>query len=182
MILLSLPAFSQWGIVGGVNISKISDSRSVTFMTSGHIGGTYDFKLSKKWYFQPGVLFTSTGFNLKENLVLKGGHLRIYALELPLNLSFRPLIVNDIEFLLNFGLYTRYGLFGNKKYDYQNLPSIKGDPFDAYNRFEAGLNLGFGLKKNQYSGLLVFQRGLSEAQKDLEDHHQVIKLSLGYNF
>ena len=53
MILLSLPAFSQWGIVGGVNISKISDSRSVTFMTSGHIGGTYDFKLSKKWYFQP---------------------------------------------------------------------------------------------------------------------------------
>lgn len=165
-----------------VYMSTISGLSSTEYMPSGHVGGTYDYKLSEKWYFQPELLFTSTGFNLKENLVLKGGQLRIYAIELPLIFSFRPSIGTEKKLLLDFGLYTRYGLFGKKKYDYFDFPSINKSPFDAYNRFETGLNLGLGYQKSKYYGILVFQRGLSKAEKNNEVYHQVIKFSLGYKF
>lgn len=179
--LCSFNLYSQWGVKGGVNYTKITGSSLQKYKLFGHIGGTYDVKLSDKWYFQPELLFTSVGCDLKDDrTILRGGHINIYALELPLNLSFRPTIAEKMNLLLDFGLYARYGLFGNKTYKYHDSSKIDNSPFDAFNRFDTGVNLGVGLQRNQYYGILSFQRGLSRATKGDSEYHQVFKLSFGY--
>lgn len=183
LLLSSFNLYSQWGIKGGVNYSTITDSRLAKYKFSGHIGGTYDIRLAHNWYLQPELLFTSIGCDLKDDGdILKKGHVTIYALELPANLSFRPSIADNTNLLLEFGLYARYGLFGNKTYTYYDLPKVDESPFDAYNRFDTGINLGIGVQKKQYFGILSFQRGLSHASKGSGDYHQLFKFSLGYKF
>lgn len=183
VLFCSLNAYPQWGIKGGLNYSNMTGSDVRKYVYGGHIGGTYDLKLSDKWYLQPELLFTSIGCKLEDDgLVLKGGHVNIYALELPVDFSFRPRISNDTKLLLDFGLYARCGLFGNKKYNYHSNPEVSGNPFDAYNRFDTGLNLGLGIQKNRYFGILSFQRGFSYADKGENSYHQGFRLSMGYKF
>jgi hypothetical protein len=183
LILYSFNLYSQISIKGGLNYSTITDHSLSKYKFSGHIGGTYDFKLSKKWYFQPELLFTSIGCNLKDDgSVVKDGHINIYALEMPVNLSFRPEISDNLHLLVDFGIYLRYGLFGNKKYNYYDSPKVDESPFNAYNRFDAGLNIGLGLQKNNYYGIFTFQRGLTHAEKGMDGAHQVLHFSLGYRF
>lgn len=183
LLLSSLNTYSQWGAKGGLNYSTITDHSLSKYVLFGHIGGTYEIKLSDNWYIQPELLFTAIGCNLKDDgSVVKDGHVNIYALEVPINLSFRPEISNKLDLIIDFGLYTRYGLFGNKKYNYYEVKKVDESPFDAYNRFDTGFNLGLGLQKNHYYGILGFQRGFSHAEKDIDGVHQVFKLSFGYKF
>lgn len=183
VVLFSLNIYSQWGVKGGVNYSRMSDPPSRQYLFSGHIGGTYEHQLSDKWYLQPELLFTSVGYNLEDDIfVIKRAHVKIYALEFPVNFSFRPQIAKETKILLDLGLYIRYGLFGNKMYDFYNSPKVDESPFDVYNRFDTGLNLGLGLQKHQYYGILSFQHGLSHAEKNYYTFHQVFKVSLGYRF
>lgn len=182
-IFCSFNLYSQWGVKGGFTYSTISNMEISKYKPSAHIGVSYDIKLSDKWYIQPDLLFTSVGCKLKDDgLVLKKGHVYIYALELPVNMSFRPNIANNTNLLIDFGLYARYGLFGNKTYEYYDSPKVDDKPFDAYNRFDIGLNVGLGVQKNRCYGILSFQRGLSHAEKDFGSYHQIFKLSLGYKF
>lgn len=183
--LFSVPVFSPWGIKGGWNISNLDGYNNVTKpMVSFHLGGTYDYQLSKNWYFQPSLMYTTVGFNLiDDKIVLKGGHVTIHALETPFNFSYRPEITSQTRFLADFGLYARYGLFGNKTYEYHSgTPKVNESPFDAYNRFDLGLNFGVGLQMQQYCGVLSFLRGLSKADKEISVYHQVLRISLGYKF
>jgi hypothetical protein len=183
LLLYFVPTYSQWGAQGGVNFSSLTNSSETEILTSFHIGGSYDFKLSNKWYFQPELQFSGIGFNLHDDkFFLKGGHVKIYALELPVNFSFRPTIINDMNLLIDLGLYARCGLFGNKTYEYYESKKVDGSPFDAYNRFDAGLNLGIGLQKKQYYGLISYQRGFFHAEKDIDAYHQVFKFSIGCKF
>lgn len=183
VLFCSLKAYSQWGVKGGLNYSNMTGSHIQKYVYGGHVGGAYDMKLSDKWYFSPELLFTSIGCRLQsDGSILKGGHVNIYALELPVNFSFRPTIVNNTKLLLDLGLYVRCGLFGNKKYRYHSDPEVSGNPFDAYNRFDTGLNLGLGVQKNRYFGILSFQRGLSYADNGESGYHQGFRLSIGYKF
>lgn len=183
LLLFSLNSYSQWGVKGGVSMSTITDSNLSKYYLSGQIGGTYDIKLSEHWYLQPELLFTSIGCNLKnDGYVIKDGSIKIYALELPINLSFRPALSDNVNLLIDFGVFARYGIFGNKTYNYHDGPEISQNPFDEYNRFDTGLNIGLGLQKNSYYGIFSFQRGLTHAEKDIEGSHQVLRFSLGYRF
>ena len=183
--LCSISTYSQWGGVnGGVGASSLTNSKSYAkAMTAFHIGGLYDLKLSDKWYLQPEFQFVKIGFNLKDDGILsKGGHVKIYAIELPVNISFRPKVASDAKLLLDFGLYVRYGLFGNKTYEYYLIDKIDESPFDAYNRLGTGLNMGVGFQKKQYYWLLSLQRELSYFQKNLNSYNQIPQFSIGYKF
>lgn len=183
LLFCSFEVDAKWGVKGGLNYSTITGLRLSDYKFSGHIGATYDLKLSNKWYLQPELLFTSIGCNLEDDeLILKDGHVKIYALEVPVNLSFRPVIVNDLKLLIDFGLYARYGLFGNKTYKYYEIAKVDNSPFDAYNRFDTGLNLGVGIIWNRYYGIFSFQRGFSSVEKGISSNHQIFKFSLGYKF
>lgn len=185
--VFTLPAFSQFGVKGGVNSTDLAGYNNVTENTvSVHLGGTYDYQLSNNWFFQPALLYTTVGFKLKDDKrLIKDGQVKIHALEMPLNFSFRPVINNNAKLLTDLGLYTRYGLFGNKMYEYypdNHTPKVDESPFDAYNRFDIGVNLGIGLQIQQYYGKLSFHRGLSNAEKEISVYHEVFRVSIGYYF
>lgn len=183
ILLVSLHSHAQWGIKGGLNYSTMTGYTQSKYMLFGHIGGTYETKLSEKWYIQPELLFSAVGCNLKDDgVVLKDGHINIYALELPVNLSFRPYLTEHTKLVFDVGLYARYGLFGNKTYKYYNDPKVDKSPFDSYNRFDTGFNLGIGIQKHQVYSIFGFQRGLSHAEKGVDSYHQVFRLSVGYKF
>ena len=183
LFCFSISTYSQWGVKGGYNSSSITNSNAAKPLSTFHIGCLYDLKLSEKWYLQPEFQIVGIGCSLSDDkLVLRDGHVRIYALEVPVNFSFRPMIRRNEKLLFDLGLYTRYGLFGNKTYEYYQFEKIDQSPFDAYNRFDAGLNLGIGLQKEQYFGFITFQQGLFQAEKDIDGYHQVFKFSVGYRF
>jgi hypothetical protein len=91
--------------------------------------------------------------------------------------------VKSVRLLTDFGLYARYGLFGNVVYEYHSEePKLDRNAFDVYNRFDVGLNLGVGLQIKQYFGMLSFHRGLSYAEKNINYYHEVKRVGVGYFF
>ena len=182
LLFCSLNAYPQWGVKGGINRSNMTGARIHRCTHGAHIGGTYDLKLSDKWYLQPELLFTSIGCKIgNDGVIVKGGHVYIDALELSGNFSLRPAITNNTKLLLEFGPYARCGLFGSRQYIYHSIPEVSGNPFVDYNRFDTGLNLGLGIQKNRYFGMLSFQQGFSYVETDIS-YHQVLRLSLGHRF
>lgn len=187
LILLSTSnSYAQWGVKGGGNYTDISRVSPYVSRLGFHIGGTYELKLSEKWYVQPELLFTTAGCNF-DNFGggIKDGYIKMYAFELPVNFSFRPKILKTFTLLTDMGLYARYAIDGNSKYvyaDFLEKPTQNTNPFEFFNRFDFGLNLGLGLQKNHCSATLTFQRGLSHAAKGSDEYHQGFKLSLGYKF
>lgn len=181
----SLPvfAFSQWGIKGGLNFSKFSGS-SYDYKTGFYIGTTYDIALSKKFYFQPGLSFLSCGTEFAStHATIKKGNVSIYGLELPLIISFRPRISEKMKFIFDTGLYVRYGLFGNKYYEYFEVEPVKDSTFPTYNRFDIGLNLlGVGFEYIRYYISGTYQIGLKDAESDIMSLNQSFRINLGYRF
>lgn len=185
LLPLSTPLYSQWGIKGGINSADI---KGTYYATEGivtlNFGVTYDYQLSNNWYFQPSLLFTTVGFNIEEsNSVIKNGQVKIHAFEIPFNLSYRPKIYGNTRLITDFGLFGRYGLFGKLTYEYQTeISSVDENPFNVYNRFDMGINLGVGLQIKQYYGIISYHRGLTNAEKDVGYYHEVFRFSLGYFF
>jgi hypothetical protein len=180
---LSILVFAQWGIKTGVNFSSFIGYSNAGYKTGFHIGATYDKALSRKFYFQPGLSFLLCGtkFGLLPGII-KTGDVSIYALELPLTFSLRPKIGEATKFVTDFGLYARYGLFGTKKYEHDETPTIKGSTFPVYNRFDMGLSLGLGFEYRHYSISGTCQLGLVDAEKDVMSLNQTLRINLGYRF
>jgi hypothetical protein len=180
--LCSSSIFAQWGVKGGIDFSSVTLS-SGKYQTGFNIGAIYDMKISKRMYFQPGLLFVTNGFSFEINEYVKKAKVNIYALEVPLAMSFRPGIGDNMKLITDFGLYARYGLFGKKKYEYSNNTSMNESPFDVYNRFDMGLNLGLGLSYHDFSLLGAYQLGFTESEKDLKGvEHKKFRISLIYYF
>lgn len=181
LCLSTLTSFAQLGVKAGIDFSSIARVTGI-YEVGASAGVTYDIKLSKKTYFQPGLLFASNGFKFEPiEGFLKKAHVHMYALEAPLIVSIRPTVGNKTNLIVDLGLYARYNLFGKEEYEYTDN-SVKGSPFDAYQRFDMGINLGFGLSYHRYSITGSYQHGFTTAEKGLNGPHRKIRISLGYLF
>jgi len=180
-IFATTSVFAQVGIKGGANFSKFTEYSNSDYLTGFHIGSTLDIPLSKKFYFQPGLLFTLKGTEFNSNILISEGKVSIYALEVPLLFSFRPQLNEQLKLITNFGPYVNYGLFGSKKYKYENS-TVKGSPFDSYNRFDIGLDLGIGLQYKRYIITGEFLMGFNDAEKETIAKNKAFRISLGYLF
>ncbi|GHV17383.1 hypothetical protein FACS1894169_12510 [Bacteroidia bacterium] len=77
VFIFTLPVFCQFGIKGGVNLSTLTNYTSASYRFGGHIGLTFEKRLSDKWYFQPELLLSSSGANFGDiSSVIKGGHVQ----------------------------------------------------------------------------------------------------------
>lgn len=191
LLILTTPLYSQWGIKGGLNGDWLktpigsTGGGSYNPRLGFHLGGTYDLFLSNKLYLQPGLLFTTSGSNIETDYdpsINGKGFIETYALEAPLKLSFRPPIGKQNHFVLDIGLYAKYGLFGSYHMTYQSEETIKESPFDYYNRFDAGFNIGAGFLFNHIYTGLMYQQGFAGAKKDGSYPYTSFRLSVGYNF
>lgn len=183
-LLYPVSVFAQWGLKGGVDFSTIFYSRSSStekYQPGFNIGAIYDVKVSRKMYFQPGLLFVTNGYDNEPYGLLKKGKINIYAIEVPWVMSFRPRMGDHMKLITDFGLYTRYGLFGKIKYDYTSGESTVYESFDDHMRFDMGLNLGIGVSYLDYALVGTYQLGLTDIQKNLIGvKHQKIRISLIY--
>ena len=177
-------AFSQLGVKVGGGMSTMIDGNLYQYRGIGTIGISYETPISKHFVFQPEILFTSVGTSLKDDgFFLKRGYVDLYGVEIPLNFSYRPAVGKGCNLILDFGPYAFYSLFGNKKYEYYDQSIIEGGAFDAYNRFNAGVNLGIGLQlPSKYYGTINFQQGLSHITNDNNKYIRTLRLMLGYRF
>ncbi len=184
LIFLSFPfsLFSQWGGKAGLDYGTLTGTDLSKYRLGFHIGATYDFKLNDKFYLQPALLFSLNSVGLQQGVNGKDGKVDKYYLEVPVNLSFRPKISNNNKFVFDFGLYTKYGLFGNTEYETDEGKIIEST-YNIYNRFDAGINIGTGIEiKRLYIGL-AYQLGFVHADKQLSSlNNQIFRASLGYKF
>lgn len=182
-IVFTTNIFAQWGIKGGIDLSTLTLYREAKSQVGFHLGAIYDIPMSSKFYFQPGLLFTSNGFDFKKNILVKKANISMYAIEVPLLFSFRPRIGNKIKIITNFGLYARYGLFGTKKYEFTDNTSKKESSYGPYNRFDLGIDLGIGLSYKKISFIGSYQSGLTNAEKEISKfQHRKYRISVGYSF
>lgn len=179
----TINSFAQWNAKGGIDFSTLSSFNGVKSQTGFHLGIVYDIPISKKMYFQPGLLLTTNGFKFDKTESVKDANISMYALEVPLICSFRPRISNTMKLIADFGLYARYGLWGTKKYVFTDSSTTRTTPFDAYNRLDVGLNLGLGLSYKQLSLTGSYQIGFTNAEKEIANFkHQKYRMSVGYSF
>ncbi|MDR0939136.1 MAG: PorT family protein [Mediterranea sp.] len=183
-VLFSLPCalHAQWGVKVGTGLSSMDGSENS--MVSAQVGGTYDLRLSRRWFLEPELQLVYFGYSSKDNgFSVKSGKVRFFALELPVNLSLRPKISETMNLLVGGGLYFRYSLAGNEKYKYYDA-SLDTDksPFDDFNRFDMGTQFQVGLQVKRFYGIFSFQHGLSHAYRDGSFHYRNIRLSAGYRF
>lgn len=182
--LYPINTFSQFGIKVGGGISTIVDGDYYQYRGIGAVGVSYETPIGKKFVFQPEMLFTNIGTSLKDDgFFLRRGSVDLYGIEIPLNFSYRPAVGKGYNLILDFGPYAFYSLFGNKKYEYYDQTTVEGNTFDAYNRFNLGVNFGVGLQlPSKYYGTINFQQGLSHITKDNNKYIRTIKLMIGYRY
>lgn len=176
-------SFASWNIKGGIDFSTLTAFSHIKPEIGFHIGAAYDIKLSSKFYFQPGLLFTTNGFKFSEFLLVKKTSVSMYALEIPLVFSFRPKLTEKMKLLTDFGFYTRYGLFGENKSEFIDNSVEKESSYIAYNRPDFGLNLGVGLSYGKISLIGSYQHGFTHAEKEISfPKHKKFRVSIGYCF
>jgi hypothetical protein len=183
LLVVPFSVFSQWGIKGGIDYGTITNMEYANYRFGFHVGGTYDVQLSDKFYFQPALLFSMDNFGFESNQLVLNGTVDRYLLEVPANISYRPSITKKMKFIFDLGVYSKYGLFGDKEYRLADNTIHKDSSYDAYNRLDIGLNLGTGIDIGRIYAGLDYQYSLTNAEKGISDfHHSLFRISLGYKF
>ena len=91
--------------------------------------------------------------------------------------------LNNIKLVTEFGMFVRYGLFGNKKYIFTDSEMLKESSFQAYNRFDTGANLEIGLAYDNLALICFYQFGFLNVEKAIDKlKHKKIRLSINYMF
>jgi hypothetical protein len=181
-ILLPLSLFSQWGAKVGLDYGTLTGTDLSKYRIGFHAGATYDIRLYEKLYLQPALLLSLNSVGLNQGTNLKDGKIDRYYLGIPVNLSFRPGITENSKFVIDLGLYAKYGLFGNSKY-WNGEKEIKESTYKAFNRFDCGINIGAGIEINKMYFGISYQLGFTSVNKELDAYNnQIFRASLGYKF
>ncbi|MDR0939137.1 MAG: PorT family protein [Mediterranea sp.] len=184
IFLLSLPCalHAQWGVKVGTGLSSM-DFGKFKPVVSMQVGGTVEAQLSRKWFLIPELLLVYNGSDQKDDgWSIRDGQLRFLSLELPVNLSFRPKLSATTNLLVEGGVYFRYALWGHQKIHYYDSSFDEdGSTFDSFDRYDHGIQLGFGLQVRKYYGLLLFQTETVFGD-GARVYHRAIRLNFGYRF
>jgi hypothetical protein len=164
-----------------------------------HVGGVVDINLAKYFYFQPGLLFTTQGFKVKDD----DGYekLSLYYLDVPLIFSFAYPLSDNFKLRADVGPAVGLGLFGKHTVGSNNGSESSSDGIftkasedgyeygPEYNRFNLGLKFGIGVEVKQFTLGAHYNLGLNNVLhiEGENSHHRSAKnrsitISLGYNF
>jgi hypothetical protein len=186
---ISANAEVTFGVRAGVNMSKMEFmDETLDNLIGFHVGAVADIKITDLFYFQPGLMFTTKGGKVEEG----GGTLSVtpYYLELPLMLSCRISLTDDLALRINAGPYAAFGVAGKVKADEGDGVDIFGDKDGAWDlkRLDFGVGFGGGLEFKQFYLGVTYDLGLANiAAKDAADagfkvKNQTLGITLGYNF
>jgi hypothetical protein len=107
--------------------------------------------------------------------------------DVPVLLSYRLALSNNLQLHLNAGPFAGFGAFGTTRVRYTyNGETYSEDTFDeAFSRLDAGVNIGAGLSFGKIYFGLKYDFGLINILKDTDDyyvHSRVFGITVGLNF
>ena len=159
----------KFGVKGGLNFSNLTSSEGSNGLTSFHLGGFAEFKVSEKFAVQPELLYSMQGAGYD------GGDLNLNYINIPI--------------MAKFYVAEKFNIQAGPQIGF--LMSAKADGTDVKDLFKTtdfGLNLGAGYNLNDNMMLdLRYNLGLSQVQDELfpgesKSMNAVLQLSFGYKF
>lgn len=169
-----IDANAQFGVKAGYSMSK-STEKDGSFLPGFYVGGLYDIKVSKSFYIQPQLLFSSEGTKYKQgsNTYLTE---HAYFAELPVLASYRVYLNNNSSFNFNLGPYASVGLFGKTKHG-----SIKENTFQSgVERVDYGIKAGIDYEMNHLIYSISYKQGLQDF--DIYGKGKTLNLSVGIGY
>jgi hypothetical protein len=183
-----------------------------------HVGAVVDIKILEFLYFQPGIMLSLKGGEEKEESEEResySGYNRYYYretkssvalwyIDVPLMLSLKGTLANDLALRVNLGPYLGFGLFG--KYEYERVrreddsgpekesreiknvfaPTAieKAEGFKGFERLNFGVGLGAGVEYTSLYFGLNYNMGLANMSKEDNGglYESTFGLTIGYNF
>lgn len=153
------------GILGGINFQNLygqnSDGVKLNFnlMSGFHAGANINLPFGQDLYFQPGIQFSLKGAK-QEILTDQIRTTKLYYIEMPLNLIFRPQI-GDGHILLGCGPYAAYGIkgkeinspYGTVPVKFLNKADLNESSYIYYKPFDAGINILIGFE--MFNGIFI---------------------------
>ncbi len=193
-IFVTVASFSQvrFGLKAGLNLANMSIQNanpSPSMKVGFHFGGILDFTLADNISLQPGVLFSTKGFELSgtEEGVSYTATTNVNTIEVPVNLVFK-FGSGNTKITPFIGPYLGYALSGTVKVEAmgqsQSTDITFGSADGDMSALDLGLNIGLGIEMN---GLIIsaqYGLGLADLDPSAEGKmtNNVIGISVGYLF
>jgi hypothetical protein len=197
---------TSFAVIGGINFQNLTgkayngDKLNNDMLTGYHVGFNAQIPIASKFYFQPGLLYSTKGAKTKSEL--STSTTSINYLEMPLNVVYKSACGSG-SFMVGFGPYVAYGISGKvktsgdaptveSKIEFKNAIGLN-DPLDVpfYKAFDAGASAFVGYEMtNGVFCQLDMQLGLlkiNSEYSDYPDDKTAVKntgfgLSAGYRF
>jgi hypothetical protein len=194
-----------FSVKGGYNLATWSmkdlrgDESVLKWQPGFQIGGLVDFPVAEKISFETGLLFSTKGTrileNVESNTVSYNYDFKATAmyLEIPLNAK-TTFDVRSIKIYTTLGPYLGYGLGGKNKTERtvnqetikENVDLIWGKDNGELKRFDAGLAIGAGVEFNSLIVGINYGYGLANILSNSVDgpkvRNRVLGISAGYKF
>ena len=164
---------------GGEDLEK-KIGYNITYGVSKPVGsvGTY-------WGMDFG--FGSRGFKVKENDFEE--NLIAHNVQVsPFTFGWKYGVIGDLKVDVHFGAYASFDYTGKCKIAYDgdeesiNMGDWEDDLEIDWNRYDAGLNIGFGIWYSYFNLDFNFQRGFIETAKESEAYTNNFMIRLGFAF
>jgi hypothetical protein len=204
LIFAATTVFSQVkiGPALGINFANSSvkfdgEKINTTGVTLFHWGAIAEISIAENFAFQPGLLYSSKGFKMKEVAPeLQGVSVtrKVNYLDIPLNFMYKVNMGQKSNFIVLAGPYLSYGLSGTSKVggdlggfgsigSSQDIKFGSGDDAEA-KRFDFGLNGGAGFQFGKFQITAQYGLGLYNTTpiEDVKAYSHVFGISTAFLF
>ena len=176
------PSETMWYLRGGLNMAGFAGDGAEDMDRKA----AYDFTIGFQKPISHMGVYWGMDFGLGsrgskvEKLKIMTNNLKIS----PFTFGWRYGVTDDIHIDGHIGAFASFDYLGKVKYDDKSIGM--GDWEDdlgiEWNRFDAGMNIGFGVWYDRFNLDFTFQRGFMEAAKDSETYTSNLLLRLGVAF
>ena len=203
----------RFGIQGGLNISKTSGEdywyNSTSSLPAMHLGVVVEFSLTKKFFFDTGLLYSVKGFKtnpLDYNYSNYGsGYGSGYGggygsgdyqydiqserystgyLEIPANLTYKFPISSKLKLCFRTGPTFSYGLYIKCRGSKSSTYDYTIHNLDSKQKYDFGLNLGSGIEFGNINIGVNYNQGLKNLSysSETKNKNRVFQISVAYMF
>lgn len=170
----------RFGVRGGLNLTSLNTKKSWGDMETKlgyHLGIVTDVHLYQDLYLHPGVFLMTKGAKV-DGVDTK---IRASYLEVPVLLSYRFPLMDEMKLHLNFGPYLAYGIGGKIKPEHGSKVNTFDN--DRLKRFDMGLTLGAGMNIDRLYVGLNYDLGLMNISDGAgKIRNRTFYVTFGYNF
>lgn len=174
---------STWGVKAGLNLSSVEGLSNAKYSPGFNVGVVGQFMFVAGFGLETGLNYSmlsnkveageSSGIS-PQSLIKDDGTYHSSYIQVPVRLMYKfntsPSLTTPLYVYPSVGMYVGYGLGGSDSY------------FDAFERFDLGLDLGLNVQYDHFTIGLGWQRGLLKVWENQDAFNSNVMLNVGYLF